>query len=98
MQLVLLMVFNLVYLIYTVCYTPSKRSVTNYLNVFLMFTLIVCEIVLFIYSISDMNADYQNLISIVLLCLMGLMILAVLVWIVYRFVLWVRHDIMGIEE
>ena len=26
------------------------------------------------------------------------MIMAVLVWIVYRFVLWIRHDVMGIEK
>lgn len=41
-QLVLLMVFNCVYIVYTVCYTPSKRSFTNYLNVALMVGLIVC--------------------------------------------------------
>ena len=43
-----------------------------------------------------MNANYQNTISIALLCLFGLMVLAVLVWVVYRFVLWIRHDVMGI--
>ena len=41
-QLVLLMVFNLIYLIYTFCYSPSKKSLTNYLNIFLMTGLIVC--------------------------------------------------------
>ena len=41
-QLVLLMVFNCVYLVYTGFYTPSKRTFTNYLNMFLMFTLIIC--------------------------------------------------------
>ena len=95
-QLVLLMVFNLIYMIYTLCFTPSKWSVTNYLNAFLMTGFIVCEIVLFLYSISDMNANYQELISIVLLALIFLMILVVLVWIVYRFILFIRHDFMGI--
>lgn len=46
--------------------------------------------------ISDKNSSYQNLISIVELALIGVMVLAVLVWIVYRFVLHVRHEWLGV--
>jgi hypothetical protein len=96
-QLVLLMVFNMVYLLYTLCYVPSKRSITNYLNIFLMAGMVVCEIVLFIYSISDKNSNYQNTISIALLSIMGFMVIVVLLWIIYRLILFIRQDLMGIQ-
>lgn len=89
-QLILLMVFNLVYMIYTLCYTPSKNKITNALNAFLMTGMIVIEIVLFIYNTSDKNSDYQELISIVLLALMGVLVLAVIVWIMYRLIVYIR--------
>ena len=41
-QLVLLMVINMVYLIYIGCYTPSKKSLTNYLNMSLLAIFIIC--------------------------------------------------------
>jgi hypothetical protein len=97
-QLILLMVFNLVYLIYTVCYAPSKNKITNMLNIFLMVAFIVCEIVLFIYNTSNKHTDYQNVISYVMLGLMGLMIITVLVWIIYRLIVFVRQDVMGIQN
>lgn len=97
-QLILLMVFNLVYLIYTVCYSPSKNKITNALNIFLMAGFIVCEIVLFIYNTSNKNTAYQSVISYVLLGLMGLMIITVLIWIVYRLIVFIRKDVMGIQN
>ena len=90
------MVFNMIYLLYTVWYSPSKLKLTNYLNAALMMGMITVEIVLFVYSISDKNADYQNFISVVLLGLMGTMVFMVLLWASYRLVLWIRKDLMGI--
>jgi hypothetical protein len=96
-QLILLMIFNLVYMIYTLCYSPSKSKLTNGLNAFLMVGFIVCEIVFFVYNTSTMSASYQNLISIVLLSIFGIMVLLVVVWIIYRFILYIREEIMGIK-
>jgi len=62
-QLILLIVFNLVYIIYTLCYTPSKSKLTNIINTTIHVFMIAYEIVLFIYSISDMNSNYQMVIS-----------------------------------
>lgn len=84
------MVFNLIYIIYTVCYSPSKNKLTNALNSTLMVCFIVIEIVLFVYSGSSMTSSYQNTISLVLLGLMGLMVLLVITWIIYRFIVYIR--------
>ncbi len=89
-QLILLMVINVAYLIYTVCYTPSKNKLTNLLNSFLMIGLIVCEIVLFIYNTSNKNSSYQNTISVALLSIMGLLVFVTLVWIIYRLIVYIR--------
>jgi len=89
-QLILLIVFNLVYLIYTLCFTPSKNTLTNMLNAFLMVGFIALEVVLFIYNNSTMSASYQNTISIALLSIMALMLFVVILWIIYRLVGFIR--------
>jgi len=61
-----------------------------------MACFIVIEIVFFVYSNSSMSTSYQNTISFVLLALMGLMTLLVVTWIIYRFIVYIREDIMGI--
>lgn len=43
-----------------------------------------------------MTTSYQNTISYVLLALMGLMVLLTIAWIVYRLIVYIREDIMGI--
>ncbi len=55
-----------------------------------MVCFIVCEIVLFVYSGSKMTSSYQNTISLVLLTVMGLMVLLVFTWIIYRFIVFIR--------
>jgi hypothetical protein len=40
-QLILLMVFNLTMLIFTLCFKPSKNSPTNYLNAFIHLAMII---------------------------------------------------------
>lgn len=91
------MVFNIVYLIYTLCYHPSKSKITNFLNAFITTAFIVCEIVFFIYDTTNKSTINQNLFSLVLLAIMGLMIILVLLWVVYRFIKYIREDIMGIK-
>lgn len=96
-QLILLMVFNLIYLIYTACYAPSKKMLTNALNIFLMAGLILIEIILFAYSTTAMSTDQQNIFSVILLSIMGTLVVTVLVWILYRFIVYIREDVMGIK-
>lgn len=89
-QLILLMVFNVTALVYYLCFTPSKFKTTNYLNSFIHLSMIAYEIVLFMYNISDKSATYQNTISIGLFIVVGLTVFAVLVWMIYRLVVFVR--------
>jgi len=89
-QLVLLMVFNLVCIIYILCYTPSTSKLTNALNITIHLFMIIYEIVLFIYSISDMNSNYQMTISLVLISLLGILIGLVIIWIIYRLIMYIR--------
>jgi hypothetical protein len=49
MQLFLLMIFNLFNIIYTYCYSPSVYRYTNYLNIFIHFSMIIYEIVFLFY-------------------------------------------------
>lgn len=90
-QLILMMIFNLIYLIYTACYAPSKNKLTNALNILLMLGLIAIEIVLFWYSTTTMDTTTQNTYSIVLLSMMGTLVALVLVWIIYRLIVYIRE-------
>lgn len=40
-QLILMMVFNMIMVIYTLCYKPSKSNATNYLNIFIHLAIII---------------------------------------------------------
>lgn len=94
-QLILLMVFNIVYIIYTLCFMPSKSKLTNILNTTIHSFMILFEIVLFVYNISDKSSAYQITISYVLLSLMGTLIVFILAWVVYRLVMFIRVQFCG---
>jgi len=96
-QLMLLMVINLTYIVVTLCYKPSRNAPTNYVNVFVHLVMIGMEIVLFFYQISTKSYTYQTTISYVLLSLIGVAVLAVFAWALYRSVLFIREECYGIR-
>lgn len=57
--------------------------------------MIIYEIVLFIYDTSDKNTTYQATISLVLLSLMGVAIVIVVGWMLYRLVTFIRVEYFG---
>lgn len=44
-----------------------------------------------------MSTDQQNIFSVILLSIMGTLVVTVLVWILYRFIVYIREDVMGIK-
>ena len=90
-QLVLLIVFNLVYLIYITCYSPSTSKLTNLVNAVIYSGFIICELLLFTFQMSDKSGTSMNSYSLALLAIMGCMVLLTLFWIIYRAILHVRH-------
>jgi hypothetical protein len=89
-QLILMMVFNMLMIVYTLCYKPSKSALTNYLNIFIHTAMISLEIVLFLYQISEKSSAYQNTISYASFAIIGVAAIAVFVWIFYRLVVYIR--------
>jgi hypothetical protein len=53
--------------------------------------MITYEIALFFYQISDKSSAYQSTISYGIFAIIGISVLAVIAWIVYRLVLYVRE-------
>lgn len=96
-QLMLLIVFNITMLVYTLCFKPSKSNATNYLNAFIHLAMITYEIVLFLYQVSEKSSAYQNTISYGLFSIIGVTVLTVFAWIIYRLVLFVREEFFGIK-
>lgn len=68
-QLILLMVFNLIFLTYIIIFKPSLYKFTNRLNIFISLCLIALEAVLFAYTITSKSSDQQNTTSIVCLAI-----------------------------
>lgn len=97
LQLILLIVFNLVVVIYYLCFKPSKSKISNYLNAFLHIAMILVEMVLFIYSTGDMTSESQTSTSYGLFAIMGISILSVLGWIIYRLIVYIREEWLGIK-
>lgn len=58
--------------------------------------LIAYEICLFIYGITDKGASAQNQWSLILLIIAGIVLTGILFWIMYRFVMFIKIDILGI--
>ena len=90
MQLFLLMVFNLFNIAYTYCYTPSVYRYTNYLNIFIHLSMIVYEIIFLLYSVSDQSSVYQQTISIALFIIIGIVMMVVIIWMIYRMIVAIR--------
>jgi hypothetical protein len=90
-QLILLIVFNIVMIVFTLCFKPSKHNATNYLNAFIHISMVLYEIVLFVYGNSSMSASYQNTISYGLFAIIGATVLTVFAWIIYRLILYIRE-------
>lgn len=90
-QLVMLAVLNLTMLAFIICFRPSKHKATNYVNAFVHISMIIYEIVLFIYSNSSMTPSYQNTISYGLFALIGVTVFVIICWIIYRLVLYTRE-------
>ena len=86
-QLILFLVFNLIFLLYFLIFKPSLYKVTNRLNIFICLFFIAIEIVLFLFTITLKTSSDQETISIVCLALEGLMILIIIIWMIYRFVI-----------
>lgn len=63
-QLILLMVLNLIYMIYTLIFKPSLYKMTNRLNIVVCLSFIVIEAILFAYTLTSKSADQQNTTSI----------------------------------
>ncbi len=58
--------------------------------------MIIHEIVQFIYLNSSMSSSYQNTISYGLFAIIGVTIGVVLLWIIYRFIVYIRQEFFGI--
>ncbi len=55
------------------------------------------EISLFVYAISDQSASVQQQWSFVLLAIAGFVLVGIILWILYRFITYVKVDVLGIQ-
>lgn len=96
-QLVLLIIINLVYFFFTLIYKPALKASTNYINMFVSLGLIAYEISMFVYGLGDKTAGGQQSWSMVLLGIVAAILAVIVIWVLYRFGLWVKVDVLGIK-
>ena len=63
---------------------------------FVSLGFIAYEICLFVYGVTDKGASAQNQWSLALLSIAGIILVGILFWIMYRFVMFVKIEILGI--
>lgn len=90
-QLIIFLVFNFVNLLYYFIFKPSLYKFTNRLNIFLCLCFMGLEAVLFAYSITTMTLEEQNTYSILALVVTGLILVVIFIWMIYRFIIFMRE-------
>lgn len=63
---------------------------------FVSFGFITYEICLFVYGVTDKGASAQNQWSLALLAIAGVVLVGILCWVLYRFVMFIKIDVLGI--
>ena len=89
-QLILFLSYNIIFLLYFFIFRPSLYKVTNRLNIFICLCFIAIESILFGYTVTSKSASDQQTTSILCLSVSGLLIVMILLWMVYRFVNYIR--------
>lgn len=89
------MVFNLVYLIYTLVFKPSLYKFTNRLNMFISLCFIALEAVLFAYTTTSKSPDQQQTTSLICLAIEGLMMVLIVIWMIYRLLILIAERCFG---
>lgn len=96
-QLILFMVLNLICLLYYLIFKPSLYKVTNRLNIFICVCFLAIEIILFSYTIGQKTSSTQQLVSILCLSVSGLLVIVILLWIIYRFAIYLRESCCDVK-
>ena len=63
---------------------------------FVSLGFVAYEICLFVYGVTDKGASAQNQWSLALLSIAGVVLIGILFWIAYRFVMFIKIDILKI--
>jgi uncharacterized membrane protein len=64
---------------------------------FVSLGLIAYEVSMFVYGLGDKTAGGQQSWSMVLLGIVGAILAVIVMWVLYRFGLWVKVDVLGIK-
>lgn len=78
---------NLVFMAYIMCFTPSKSKLTNYVNLAIEIGYVIIEGMFYAYfKLEDKTLEEQNGFAYGLIAVEGLVVVVAFLWMVYRFV------------
>jgi hypothetical protein len=90
------MTMNAVYFFYNLIYKPSVSKMTNYMNMFVTAGFMAYEMCLFAYGLTNKGAIIQQQFSLILLAIAGVVLVGIVAWILFRFFLFVKVDLLKI--
>ena len=91
-QCVILIVVNVLFLLYTGCFMPSKSKLTNAINITIDTSYIILAGMFYGYHrLENKNLDEQTGFGIALITIHAIVLLIMFIWLVYRFFMMISE-------
>ncbi len=86
-QIVIMLMTNIVFMTYCMCFTPSKSKITNYVNFAIEIGYIVIEGLFYAYfKLENKNSEEQVGFAFTMIAVQGVILLVVFLWAFYRMI------------